>query len=311
VSKLKVAVVTGGRSSERDISLISAAGVRDHLDRAKYDVVMVDSASNAELIKLAQDPPDVAFIAQHGLGDEDGAIQGFLQSLQIPFTGPGILASALAMDKARCKEFLEARGVLMPESVTLRKGEPFNIADMPKGQVVVKPNASGSSDGLSITQANLAGFGSAIDLAFEYDDTLLVEDYIQGTEITVGVLGNASPEVLPVVEIRPKKGVFDREAKYTQGATEKICPANLPDNITRHAQDIAAACHTALGCAGMSRTDLIVCDGPQPEVFMIEINTIPGLTPTSLLPLAAQRAGYSYSVLLDKIIGYAMEGADS
>jgi D-alanine-D-alanine ligase len=196
----------------------------------------------------------------------------------------------------------------MPYSVTLHKHQPYEITQLPKGQLVIKPNAAGSSDGLSII-SDVKGdeFSDAVKNAFEYDSTVLVEQYIQGTEITVGVIGNEQAEALPIVEIIPNAGVFDRKSKYTPGETQKFCPARLSIDVTSEAQRLALLCHKALGCKGMSRTDMIVSSEPNNNIYVLETNTIPGLTPTSLLPLAAKQAGLTYTLLLDKLIGYALE----
>ncbi len=306
MAKLNVAIITGGRSSERDISLVTAGRVRENLDERKYSVSVVDSASAPELLALATTPPDVAFIAQHGKGGEDGAIQGFLETVGIPYTGSGVLASALALDKLRCKEFLAARGVKTPKHFALHRGSAKAYGGEIPLPFIVKPNAAGSSDGLTVVREESRA-QAAIELAFQFDDTILLEQFISGMEITAPVLGNDKLEALPLIEIVPAKGIYDREAKYTPGATDEICPARLSETITTTAQSIAKNCHKFLGCLGMSRTDMMVT--PAGEIFMIEVNTIPGMTSTSLLPRAALEAGYSFPQLLDRLIEFALECA--
>jgi D-alanine-D-alanine ligase len=305
--KLNIAIVTGGSSSERDISLVTAGRVLDNLDNTRYHGYLVDSSDRSALESLVNSPPDVAFVAQHGRGGEDGAVQGFLETLGIPYTGSGVLASALAMDKLRCKEFLKGHRITMPGHAAFYSGCGFeqlagaNTSQLP---LIVKPSGSGSSDGLTVVR-DRASLAPALNAAFAFDSCVLVEEFIPGVEITGAVLGNDVLEPLPLIEIVPAKGIYDREAKYTPGATDEICPARLSPAVTTRAQELAQRCHRALGCRGMSRTDMMVT--PSGEVYFIELNTIPGMTPTSLLPRAAQEAGYSFSQLLDRIIGLAME----
>jgi len=330
-TKLKVAVLMGGTSAEREVSLSTGRQILNALDPDRYTVYALDTASGqkflppgvtqplgllraadggAEITALPQLPqaapserPDVVFIALHGRGGEDGTVQGMLEVLGLRYTGSGVLASALAMDKAMCKRVLTAAGVLMPQDVTLRRGEmpaAGNVA-LP---CIVKPNAQGSTIGMTIVR-EAAELEGAIRTAFEHDDTALVEQFITGTEITVPVLGNGDLEILPIVEIVPKGGFYDYEAKYTAGATDEIVPARIPDAAAAGARRVAELCHRTLGCRGMSRTDMIVTAGG--EIYTLEVNTIPGMTPTSLLPRSAQAAGYGFGQLLDRLIGFALE----
>ena len=330
-TKRKVAVLMGGASAERAVSLSTGTQILNALDPDKYTVYALDTASgqkflpagvtaplgllhaegsSAEITALPQlpqaslqDRPDVVFIALHGRGGEDGTVQGMLEVLGLPYTGSGVLASALAMDKAMSKRVLMAAGVLMPRDVTLKRGEPVpkEVLPMP---VIVKPNAQGSTIGMTIVQ-DAGELPAALAKAFEYDDTALIEQFITGTEITVPILGNATLETLPIVEIVPAGGFYDYEAKYTAGATDEIVPARIPEAVAAEARRIAQLCHQTLGCRGMSRTDMIVT--PVGEVYTLEINTIPGMTPTSLLPRSAEAAGYRFSQLLDRLIELALE----
>ena len=304
MSKLNITIITGGKSSERDISLITAGRVRESLDRDRCTIRVIDSADTRALLDLAQDKPDVAFVAQHGRGGEDGSVQGFLELLEIPYTGSGVLASALAMDKLRTKQFLGALGIRTPRHAALRRGGVRTLGGELGLPLIVKPNGVGSSDGLTVVRER-AQLDEAIDLAFAFDEQILIEEFIAGMEITASVLGNRELEALPLIEIVPAKGVYDREAKYTPGATDEICPARLPRDTTLRAQEIACDCHRLLGCRGMSRTDMMVT--PTGDVYMIEVNTVPGMTATSLLPRAALQAGYSFSQLLDRLIALALE----
>ena len=247
--------------------------------------------------------PRSPVIALHGKGGEDGTLQGLLDLLGIRYTGSGVLASALAMDKAMCKRVLMGAGVPMPGDRTLRRGDHTLGSDLML-PLIVKPNAQGSTIGMTVVRHadELAG---AVETAFEYDDTVLIEQFITGTEITVPILGNAELETLPIVEIVPSGGFYDYAAKYTPGATDEIVPARIPDLVAVEANRIAQVCHRTLGCRGMSRTDMIVT--LEGEIYTLEVNTIPGMTPTSLLPRSAQAAGYSFGHLLDRLIALALE----
>jgi len=329
--KRKVAVLMGGTSAEREVSLSTGRQILNALDSEKYSVYALDTASGrkflpagvtqsvvllhasdgeTEITALPQlpqasleDQPDVVFIALHGKGGEDGTVQGMLEVLGLPYTGSGVLASALAMDKAMSKRVLMGVGVLMPSDRTIRRGEHSLGGDL-LVPLIVKPNAQGSTIGMTVVR-QASELEGAIQTAFEYDDTVLVEQFITGTEITVPILGNATLEVLPIVEIVPAGGFYDYEAKYTAGATDEIVPARIPEAVAAEARRIAELCHRTLGCRGMSRTDMIVT--PDGEIYTLEINTIPGMTPTSLLPRSAHAAGYSFAQLLDRLIDLALE----
>ncbi|MEN6372850.1 MAG: D-alanine--D-alanine ligase [Armatimonadota bacterium] len=340
MSKLRVAVLMGGLSSERAVSLSTGKMILESLDKTKYDVMPVDPAifagsvrrilpgSETEVAAIAEvekglasispmysitdvaGRADVAFIALHGKYGEDGAVQGMLELLGIPYTGSGVLASALAMDKIMSKRVLMAAGVPAPVSVDFtRKAELENIclkdAVAPLGYpVIVKPSRQGSTIGMRKVESENE-LESAVEEAFRYDSHVLIEQFICGTEITVGVLGNSDPEVLPIIEIVPAKGFYDYEAKYTPGATEEIVPARIPGQTAEKARKLALASHKALGCRGMSRVDMIV--KPDGEIVVLEVNTIPGMTPTSLLPTAAKAAGIEFPGLLDRLIQLALE----
>jgi D-alanine-D-alanine ligase len=319
----------GGTSAERAVSLSTGKQILNALDPARYTVHALDTATGQTMLPAAtpliaengghavtaltqlptlapQERPDVVVIALHGPGGEDGTVQGMLEVLGIPYTGSGVLASALAMDKAMAKRVLTSDGVLMARDVALRRGDAPDAALMKPllPPWVVKPNAQGSTIGMSIVR-DAANLDAALDLAFRHDGTVLVEEFIEGVEITVPIIGNAHLEILPIVEIVPASGFYDYEAKYTPGATEEICPARLSAGLTRRANEIAYQCHRLLGCRGMSRTDMIVTPGG--EIYTLEVNTIPGMTPTSLLPYSASVAGYTFSQLLDKLISLALE----
>ena len=301
--KRKIAVLMGGTSAERDVSLSTGKQILGALDETRYAFTSLDTAEMPTLLKsLAEDRPDVAVIALHGKGGEDGTLQGLLDLLSIRYTGSGVLASALAMDKAMSKRVLTAAGVLMPQDTTLRRGETL------VGEIalpcIVKPNALGSTIGMAIARTS-AEISPAVEAAFGYDDTVLIEQFITGTEITVPILGNAELEVLPIVEIVPNGGFYDYEAKYTAGATDEIVPARISETLAAEARRIAQLCHRTLGCRGMSRTDMIIT--PEGQIYTLEVNTIPGMTPTSLLPRSAEAAGYTFAQLLDRLIALALD----
>ncbi|MBV9851696.1 MAG: D-alanine--D-alanine ligase [Armatimonadetes bacterium] len=338
MTKRRVAVLMGGTSAEREVSLSTGRQILNALDPDKYIVCALDTATGrkflpavgleaslgtlhaadrtTEIQSLPQLPlvapeerPDVVFIALHGPGGEDGTVQGMLEVLGLPYTGSGVLASALAMDKAMCKRVLTSVGVRMPQDVTIRQGDkrpPTRSAALVP-PVIVKPNRQGSTIGMSIVR-DPSELEQALLVAFGHDDTALVEQFITGTEITVPILGNDDLEVLPIVEIVPASGFYDYQAKYTPGATDEIVPARIPEIVAAEARRIACLCHRTLGCRGMSRTDMIVTS--QNEVYTLEVNTIPGMTPTSLLPRSAQAAGLPFPRLLDRLIDLALERAD-
>ena len=339
MSKIKVAVLMGGSSAERPISLWTGKQILDALDVEKYTVFGLDTAGSVDTPKsddvgpamtwdvggekrpvasLSQlgmvdieTRPDVVIIALHGPGGEDGTVQGLLETLRLPYTGSGVLASALAMDKAMTKHVLRSGGVRMPADVTLSeaewtlRGAEFTCRIEQMGlPVVVKPNTQGSTIGMTIVR-KISEFRAAVDKAFKLDQVVIVEQFVEGVEITVPILGNAELEILPIVEIVPKSGFYDYEAKYTVGATEEICPARIAPESTVEAQRLSELSHKLLRCRGMSRTDMIVDKEGRP--WVLEVNTIPGMTPLSLLPFSAKTAGYTFSALLDRLIDLALE----
>ena len=308
MTKLNVALLSGGISSEREVSIKSGNQVYEALDKAKYDVTRYDPAT--DLGKLLADASgiDVAFIVLHGPYGEDGTVQGLLDLLHIPYQGSGVLGSALAIDKWSSKRLYKEAGLPVPPFEVFVRGRVYDteaLASQPGFPLVVKPRYGGSSIGTSIVQT-LQQLPAAIDMAFEYGPHVILEVYLQGTEITGGVLGNDDLQLLPIVEVIPESGYtfFDYEAKYREGATREICPAPISQAISERAQSYAAAAHRALCCRGYSRTDMIIHDE---TVYVLETNTIPGMTPVSLFPLAAKTAGISFGQLLDRLIELALE----
>ncbi len=308
MDKLTVALLSGGRSAEREVSLKSGEQVYEALDKNKYEVKRYDPRDDlARLIQNAADI-DVALIILHGRYGEDGTIQGLLELLDIPYHGSGVLGSALGINKIQSKRLYEYAGLPVAPYLILDRADPHaqtKIQDDLGLPVVVKPEHEGSSIGLSIV-GEVSKVQPALALAGEYDRLVLVEKFVVGTEITGAVLGNMNPEPLPLVEIIPgdQYDFFTYEAKYKPGATKEICPARLSKTLTKKAQDYAVRAHQALRCRGYSRTDMIVSDD---EVYVLETNTIPGMTATSLYPQAAAAAGISFSELLDRLIELALE----
>ena len=308
MNKIRLALIAGGTSGEREVSLKGAAGVEQALNKDKYEVVRYDPAT--DLARLAADAKqlDAAFILLHGIHGEDGTVQGMLELLGIPYQGAGVLGSALAMDKNLAKTMYRLHGLPIAAWEMASKEHIANPAPLLAKlslPVVVKPIRQGSSLGMSVVR-EAEQLSPALSTAFEHDNQVMVEEFIQGREITVGVLGNEELTPLPLVEIIPdaKYDFFDYEAKYQAGATREICPAEVDDSIRDKAQQYGLTAHRALQLRGYSRTDMIIRDD---EIFLLETNTIPGMTPTSLLPQAAAQAGLDFPALLDRLIALAME----
>jgi D-alanine-D-alanine ligase len=247
-------------------------------------------------------------IILHGPYGEDGTVQGLLDLLGIPYQGSGVLGSALAMNKAVTKKLYENAGLPVPSYIIYDHNDDVNVNDCVKQlglPLVVKPVSGGSSVGMSIVRST-ADLQDSLDKAFVYDSAVMAEAYIAGIELTVGVIGNKKLKALPVIEIVPDQSreFFDYEAKYTPGVTQEICPARIDDELTQQTQSYARIAHQALYCRGYSRTDMILIDR---KIYVLETNTIPGMTATSLLPQAAQAGGLSFSQLMDNLIELALE----
>ena len=268
----------------------------------KSKVKSLVSADHASLIKSYG--VDIVFIAMHGPYGEDGRVQGFLDLIGVPYTGSGVLASALGMDKISSRKLFTQEGLTVPKCLILEKSDSRSkVWKKLKPPVFVKPSNQGSSVGTTKvhTKKELA---KALKTAFSYSQFALVEEYLRGTEITVPILGNNRPYALPVIEIVSEHEFFDYQAKYTDGITKEIVPARINKYLTKKAQEAALAAYQTLGCRGFGRVDMIIRGG---KIYVLEVNTIPGLTPVSLFPKAAKVAGISYPMLLDKIIGFALK----
>ncbi len=308
MAKIRLALIAGGTSDEREVSLNGAKGVVLALDPVKYDVVRYDPATDLAKIAADADQLDAAFVLLHGLNGEDGTIQGFLDLLNIPYQGAGVLGSALAMDKNLAKVLYKMNGLPVAPWEMAQQADiaaPDRLLNRLQLPYVVKPVRQGSSIGMSIVREK-EQLAAALRLAFEHDREVMVEEFIKGREITVGVIGNDELMPLPLVEIIPDSrfDFFDYEAKYVPGATTEICPAEVSDAVRKTAQEYGVIAHRSLQLRGYSRTDMIITDD---EIYVLETNTIPGMTPTSLLPQAAAESGFSFAELLDKLIELALE----
>ena len=305
---IKVALLAGGTSGEKEISQASGDGAQKALEEAGFPVERLDPAVKNDLKRLIEEHFDVAFLCLHGKGGEDGTIQGMLQLLGIPFTGSGVLASATAINKAKSKIMYEKAGISIVPGVNLSINDEINIDDIEAivgKPCVVKPATEGSSLGLRIVGED-DSLAEAIEFCFTVDDEIVIEKFIKGTETTVAILGNDDLVALPVIEIVPLAAeTYDFEAKYAPGGCEHIIPARLNDDITQQLQDLAKKAHKAIGCRGVSRTDFIVDEEGKP--WILETNTIPGMTATSLLPDTAGVAGYTFPELCTKLVEFALE----
>jgi len=310
--KLRVAVLMGGPSGEREVSLSSGKEVVKALEASgKFDVLPFEVTKDGKLPPMSN--IGVAFIAMHGKGGEDGTIQSLLELAGIPYTGSGVLASALGMDKVRSLALFRDAGLKVPEYEVIRDKRQETRIKFP---VVTKPNFHGSSLGVSICR-NGSELKKGIALAKKYDKDVIVQQFIEGVELTCAVLGNENPKALSVVEIIAKKGDFyDYASKYDEGGSDHIIPAIIPKEVEKQVKAWAIKAHQVVGCRGFSRTDFMY-GSPHSvprsgtsrgqNLYVLEINTIPGLTPTSLFPDAARAAGYEFSELIEKLLHLALQ----
>lgn len=310
--KPKIAVLMGGHSLERDISFQSGKRVAAALKKLGYRVASIDVDEHIAT-HLRKERPDLCFISLHGRFGEDGAIQGLLEIMGLPYTGSGILASVLGMDKSLSKDFFVAEDIPTPDFVALSTGAvkelgaALVIKDITARlglPLVVKPSNQGSAQGINFVK-NESEMTSALLGAFSFSDKIILERFVQGTEIAVSVLGEERAHALPPVEIAPKKGHFDFEAMYTMGATDYFIPARLPAGKIKEIQKTAVKAHKTLGCRDFSRVDFII-EKKTGIPYVLEINTIPGLTETSLFPMAAAEAGLDFTELIGKIVKTAL-----
>lgn len=312
ITDSRIAVLMGGRSSEREISLKTGQAVHQALLRCGYDVVAIDVGD-----RLYQDLKEqhvaIAFLSLHGPGGEDGSIQGFLETIGIPYTGSGVRASAVGMHKVMTKTLLAAHGIPVPPGTVIYEGAKPSLAKVLREAklqlpIVVKPVSQGSTIGVTIVRRPTQ-WKEALTLAHRYDPEAMVERYIPGHEATVSILGTAvdGVNVLPAIEIVAPAGFYDFSAKYQKGGTQYLCPAPFSTKVLRKIGELASRSYTVLGCEGAARVDFRITPRGQP--YVLEINTVPGMTATSLLPMAAAQIGIGYDDLVEQILQSALDRA--
>ncbi len=302
----KIGVLAGGLSSEREISLKTGRNIFESLKRSGYNAYFIDAGDDLlEKIRSV----DIAFLALHGRFGEDGTVQGMLEILKIPYTGSGVLSSAVVLDKILTKKIFIQEDIPTPPFIELDLNGPIPELDGLKKEIgiktgyplVVKPNSEGSTIGIR-TIFDSSQLEDGIEEAARYDKRILLEKYIEGRELTVGIIG-LEPETLPIIEIKPKSGFFDFDSKYKSDLTEYIIPADLEKGIAENIMEISMNCHKILGCSGISRVDFILDSAGTP--YVLETNTMPGMTSTSLVPMAANAVGISFDLLVEIILDSA------
>ncbi|WP_136161181.1 D-alanine--D-alanine ligase [Sphingomonas flavalba] len=303
--RLHIAVLMGGWSAEREVSLTSGKGVADALEANGHRVTRIDMDRDVAA-RLAEAKPDVVFNALHGTPGEDGAVQGMLDIMGLKYTHSGLVTSVIAIDKQLTKAALVPHGIRMPEGVVVASESLYAGDPLPR-PYVLKPVNEGSSVGVAIVTAD-GNYGSPIardaEGPWRYFDELLAEPFIRGRELTTAVLGDSA---LAVTELRPKSGFYDYDAKYTDGMTDHICPADIPADIAEAAKAMALAAHRILGCKGTSRADYRWDDTRGMDgLYLLEVNTQPGMTPLSLVPEQARYLGMSYNDLVERIVREAL-----
>ncbi len=302
VTNKKIGVLLGGMSSEREVSLASGTAILKALKEKGYHAVAIDVGRDAA-VKIREQAVDLAFIALHGKFGEDGAIQGMLEVMGIPYTGSGILASALGMNKTVSKQVFRSRGLHVGPYEVVYSGEADRIGDVIEQiryPVVVKPHAEGSSVGVSLVFKK-EDVAPAAELAFRYGGEILVEKFIKGKEVQVGILGDRA---LGAIEIVPKRAFYDYAAKYEQGMSDHFFPARIPEAVYQRTLEAGLVAHRAIGCRGYSRVDFIIDENGMP--YILEVNTLPGMTATSLLPEIAKGAGITFPDLVEEIVRLAL-----
>lgn len=305
--KIKVAILMGGVSNEREVSLSTGKTVAQYMNLNKFIVSLYDTKKDLPKLffDISKNKIDICFIALHGKGGEDGSIQGMLELLNVPYTGPGIMASAVSMDKIISKKLFIEEKILTPKFIIGENQEINSEKIISKIGLpcVIKPSNSGSSVGVFIVKSK-KDIKKGIKGALKEGNKIIIEEHIKGKEITVGVLGNKNPKALPIVEIIPKTKFFDYKAKYNPKFCEEIAPARISVKATQKAQRLALKVYKLLDCKGFSRVDMILKGN---RIYVLENNTIPGLTPNSLLPKGAKADNISFSQLLEKIINFGLE----
>ncbi|HZF96154.1 MAG TPA: D-alanine--D-alanine ligase [Allosphingosinicella sp.] len=305
MEKLHIAVLMGGWSAEREVSLTSGNGVADALESRGHKVTRIDMDRNLAMV-LDAVRPDVVFNALHGTPGEDGTVQGLMDLMGIRYTHSGLTASVIAIDKELTKQQLVPHGIRMPEGMIVKSESLYRADPMPR-PYVLKPVNEGSSVGVAIVTRE-SNYGDPIGREtrgpWQEFDSLLAEPFIRGLELTVAVLGD---EALAVTELKPQTGFYDYEAKYTDGRTEHVCPAQIPEEIAEACMRMARDAHRLLGCRGCSRSDFRWDDERGLDgLYLLEVNTQPGMTPLSLVPEQARYLGISYPELVEKIVEAAL-----
>ena len=305
--KIKVAILMGGISNEREVSLSTGKTAAQYMDKDKFIINLYDTKKDLSklFLDISKNKIDICFIALHGKGGEDGSVQGMLELLNVPYTGPGIMSSAVSINKIISKKLFIQNKILTPKFIITedKKIDPKEIKNKIGLPCVIKPSASGSSVGVFIIRKE-ADIKKGVKGAFKHGNKIIIEEYIKGKEITVGVLGNKNPRAMPIVEIIPKTKFFDYKAKYNAKFCNEIAPARISAKATKKAQRLALQVYKLLECKGFSRIDMIL---KGEKLYVLENNTIPGLTPTSLFPKAAKANNISFSELLEKIINFGLE----
>ncbi|GAB4536421.1 MAG: D-alanine--D-alanine ligase [Thermodesulfovibrionia bacterium] len=303
VTTKRIGVLMGGLSAERDVSIRSGLAIYQALQEMGYNSVLIDVGRDVVSL-LKKEKVRFAFLALHGGMGENGAIQGLLEVMGIPYTGSGILASAIAMDKEVSKKLFRYHGLPVADFITIHKGvrNGFDKSSIGFGTPwVIKPATEGSSIGVSIVKDEV-GLKPSIDKAFTYSDRVLIERFIEGREVHIGILGN---RVLGGVEVRPSLEFYNYEAKYTSGLTEYIIPPELDRDVYERAKETAMDAYKGIGCSGACRVDLII--DKQGVPYLLEVNTLPGMTTTSLLPKIAHSAGLGFNDLIEEMIRLAIK----
>jgi D-alanine-D-alanine ligase len=312
LTRARIGVLMGGQSAEREVSLRTGTAVHRSLCRRGYDAVTIDVGPTLYR-DLQEQKIEIAFLSLHGPGGEDGVIQGFLESVGIPYTGSGLQANAIGMHKVTTKTILAAHKIPVPAGIVIKRGEKVSSGQALRSAklrwpVVVKPASQGSTIGVTIVRKP-SQWSEALALAHRYDRDAMVEAYIPGHEVTVSLIGSGegTPTVLPAVEIVAPDGFYDFSAKYEKGKTQYLCPAPLPASMTKHIRALALKTYQVMGCDGAIRVDFRVT--PRGRPYVLEINTVPGMTETSLLPMAAKQAGIDYDELTERILESALARA--
>ncbi len=306
----KIMVLCGGFSSEREVSLQSGNAIHQALLKLGYENASLFDLTRDNAIDIIAQKPDIVYVALHGKGGEDGSIQGFLELVGIPYTGPGIGCSATCMNKVITKRFLESAGLPTAKFEVYHKGDITDMDEFADHVVeslgmplVFKPSSQGSSIGVVIVK-DKAQIPNAVEEAYRYGDQLLVEQFLDGVELTMPIMGNEQPKPLPIIEITSERDFYNYEAKYTKGLSHHIIPACIDDAVAKEVEHIGLEAYRLLNCRGLSRVDFIVDKAKGPMI--IEVDTLPGMTAMSLFPAAARFIGISFEELVERtlLLGY-------